>query len=91
MTENCSIPTCHSISSKYSNSSDSLESELFFDNLIWLTSKEAALYLRKSLGAIHILVSRGQLRARKFQNRLYFKKSELFYLLETSQFKGGLK
>ena len=60
-----------------------------FDNLIWLTTKEAAVYLRKSVNSIHTLVSRKKLRARKFNNRLYFKKEELDYLLETSQFRGG--
>ncbi len=62
---------------------------LFFDNLIWLTTKEAAVYLRKSVNAIHLLVSRGQLKARKFGNRLYFKKQELDYLIETSTHNGG--
>lgn len=61
---------------------------LLFENLIWLTTKEAALYLRKSVNSIHTLVSRKQLRARKFRNRLYFKRDELDYLLETSQLKG---
>ncbi len=84
MTENFSTSTCHSISSKYSNNPDSLESGLFFDNLIWMTTKDTAFYLRKSVGAIHTLVSRGHLRARKFRNRLYFKRSEMVYLLETS-------
>lgn len=62
---------------------------LLFENLIWLTTKEAAVYLRKSVNAIHILVNRKQLKARKFQNRLYFKKKELDYVLETSNFTGG--
>lgn len=61
----------------------------FFENLIWLTTKEAAVYLRKSVNAVHTLVSRRKLRARKFSNRLYFKKDELDYLIETSHLKGG--
>ncbi len=65
------------------------QSPTLFYNLIWLTTKEAAVYLRKSVNSIHTLVSRGQLRARKFSNRLYFKREELDYLIETSQFKGG--
>lgn len=64
-------------------------SALLFNNLIWLTTKEAAVYLRRSVNAIHTLVSRRKLRARKFSNRLYFKKEELDYLIETSQLKGG--
>lgn len=62
---------------------------LLFENLIWLTTKEAAVYLRKSVNAIHLLVNRKQLKARKFNNRLYFKKKELDYVLETSQTPGG--
>ena len=63
-------------------------SKLIFDNLIWLTTKETAIYLRRSINAVHTLVSRKRLRAIKFSNRLYFKKDELDYLIETSQFKG---
>jgi excisionase family DNA binding protein len=69
--------------------SSSHRASLLFDNLIWLTTKEAAVYLRKSVNAIHLLVSRGQLKARKFGNRLYFKKLELDYLIETSSQNGG--
>ena len=64
-------------------------SAMIFNNLIWMTTKEAAIYLRKSVNAVHTLVSRGQLRARKYSNRLYFKREELDYLIETSQLKGG--
>lgn len=73
----------------YSGFAEAYGSAMFFDNLIWLTTKEAAVYLRRSVNAIHILVSRRKLRARKFSNRLYFKKEELDYLIETSQLKGG--
>ena len=66
-----------------------LKSSMIFENLIWLTTKETAVYLRKSVNSIHILVSRGQLRARKYRNRLYFKKNELDYMIETSKFIGG--
>ena len=64
-----------------------LPASLLFNNLIWLTTKEAAVYLRRSVDAIHTLVSRRQLRARKFRNRLYFKREELDYLIETSYLK----
>jgi len=57
---------------------------LFFDNLVWMTSADAANYLRKSVGALRVMVHRGQLRARKLGRRLYFKKSEIDHLLETS-------
>ena len=73
------------------NSDDRLKnSEMFFDNLIWLNTEEAARYLRKSANAIRILVHKKILRARKFRRRLYFKKSELDMLVETSQYCGGL-
>jgi hypothetical protein len=69
---------------------------LIFNNLIWLTTREAAIYLRKftsdgkpSEGAIRSLVCRGQIKARKFLRRLYFKREELDRLIETSQLVGG--
>ncbi len=79
------------ISSQYNNkvANNKLDATLIFDNLIWMSTKEAAVYLRKSVNAIHTLVSRRKLRARKFSNRLYFKKEELDYLIETSHLKGG--
>lgn len=67
----------------------SAEDQLFL-NLIWLTTEEAARYLRKTANALRVMVHRGQLRARKFRRRLYFKKSELDELLETSQTVGGI-
>ncbi len=53
-------------------------------DLAWLNSKEAARYLRKSLNAIWLLVSRGHIRPRKFRRRLYFRRLELDRLLESS-------
>lgn len=57
---------------------------VFFENLVWMTSADAANYLRKSVGALRVMVHRGQLRYRKLGRRLYFKKSEIDRLLETS-------
>ena len=65
--------------------SSSTDEEKLFDNLIWLRSEDAAKYLRTSVGQIRNMVYRGQLKARKFQNRLYFKRRELDYILETSR------
>ena len=67
------------------------DSDLLFGNLEWLNSKEAALFLRKSIGALRVMVHRGQIRARKFHRRLYFKRCELNELLETSELRGGLQ
>jgi hypothetical protein len=59
-------------------------SPMLFDNRIWLSTDEAAKYLGKTKNAIWILLSRGLLIKRKWRRRLYFKKTELDRLLETS-------
>lgn len=64
-------------------------SSLLFDNLKWMTTNEAAAYLRKSTNAIRTAVCRGHIKARKFRRRLYFKRSELDRLIETSTTIGG--
>jgi hypothetical protein len=68
-----------------------LNEKLFFEKSEWLNTVEAAVYLRKFLGtgcpsvnAIHKLVSQGKIRRRKFAGRLYFKRKELDYLIESS-------
>lgn len=58
-----------------------------FDNRIWLSTSEAAKYLGKTTNAIWILVCRGELLKRKWKRRLYFKRTELDHLLETSLLK----
>ena len=65
--------------------------ETFFENLTWLSTKDAAIYLRKfkpdgtpSDGAIRTAIWRGLLKARKWGRRLYIKKLELDRLLELS-------
>lgn len=61
-----------------------LDKTPLFDNRIWLSTSEAAEYLGKTRNAIWILVCRGELLKRKWKRRLYFKRSELDKLLETS-------
>jgi len=56
----------------------------FFENLIWLSTEEAARLLRRSSHALRQLVYKGKIRPRKFGGRLYFKRSELNELIETS-------
>ena len=73
----------------YSSPADSNESQLLFNNLKWMTTNEAAFYLRKSANAIRTAICRGQITAYKFRRRLYFKRSELDRLLETSSTVGG--
>ncbi|MGZ3789427.1 MAG: helix-turn-helix domain-containing protein [Bacteriovorax sp.] len=73
----------------YGSPTDSNESVEFFNNLKWMTTNEAAFYLRKSANAIRTAICRGQITAYKFRRRLYFKRSELDRLLETSSTVGG--
>lgn len=87
--DNCQNKTSEKADRDESVSHEMCNSNLLFNNLIWLTTKEAALFLRMSIGALHTAVSRGQIRARKFRRRLYFNKDELNRLLETSQLRGG--
>jgi excisionase family DNA binding protein len=76
--------------SKGSIGEETLErSPMLFENLKWMTTNEAAAYLRKSTNAIRTAVCRGHITARKFRRRLYFKRSELDRLLETSTTVGG--
>jgi excisionase family DNA binding protein len=65
---------------------DELENstKLIFDNLIWLTTEEAASFLRKSNHALRQMLYKGHISARKLHGRLYFKKSELHELIDTS-------
>lgn len=64
-------------------------SNLFFDNLIWLSTEEAAEYLRVSIGSIKNLVYRGVLKPRKLGRLNRFKREEIDRLLETSCNLGG--
>jgi len=74
---------------EYSRPADSNEAVMFFNNLIWMNSEDAAFYLRKTVGALRTAVCRGQITAKKFQRRLYFKRKDLDSLLENSQTIGG--
>ncbi|MBT4761537.1 MAG: helix-turn-helix domain-containing protein [Bdellovibrionaceae bacterium] len=49
----------------------------FFDNRIWMNSKEAAEYLRISVNCLRIRVLRKQIKAHKLCSRLMFLKSDL--------------
>lgn len=59
-------------------------SSVLFENLVWLSSAEAASYLRKSYGALRVMVCRGYLRPRVFKRRWYFRRTELDRVLEGS-------
>ncbi len=57
----------------------------FFDNLKWLTSREAVAYLRlPSLGALRQMVYRRQIPYCKLGRSLRFNRAELDRLLESS-------
>lgn len=89
------LDSCQKEKSEITDSNQNVSHEmcstdLFFEKLIWLSTEEAARYLRKSANAIRILVHRKVLRARKFRRRLYFRREELDALIETSQFVGGV-
>jgi excisionase family DNA binding protein len=58
--------------------------ELIFDKFIWMTSTEAASYLRVSLGQLRNMVYRGQVRSYHLRNRLRFHKSDLDRALKPS-------
>jgi hypothetical protein len=63
---------------------------VFFDNLVWMTSADAAKYLRKSVGALRTAVNRNQIYCHKWRRRLYFKKCDLDKILESSPHIGGI-
>mgnify|MGYP002787977391 CR=1 FL=1 len=58
-------------------------SDLSFDRMTWMTTKEAAQYLRKTEAAFRAMLHKGYIRPRKFHRRLYFKRLELDRAIET--------
>lgn len=64
--------------------------QLDINKLVWLTAREAAQYLRTSLGAVHNMVYRGQIPRYKVRRRLLFKRCDLDLHVEVSR-KGGFK
>ncbi len=64
------------------NNSDEFSSEELFDKLKWMNAKEAALYVRVSVGQIRNLVWRGQLKSYKIRNRLRFLRADLDRLMK---------
>ena len=61
----------------------------FFDNSIWLNTKEASEYLRISIGSLKNFVYRGVITPRKLGRLNRFKRDELDRLLERSQIGGN--
>ena len=56
---------------------EDLSSAVLFDKLKWMTSKEAAFYIRVSVGQLRNMVWRGQVKSYRIQNRLRFLRSDL--------------
>ena len=69
--------------------SEEQTSGALFDKLIWITTKEAAQYLRVSVGQIRNMVWRGQITSYKLNNRLRFLKRDLDKIVKPSNI-GGL-
>ena len=59
-----------------------------FEIQIWLTTDEAAQYLRVSPGALRVMVYRGLIKPYKLGRRSRFRREELDKLLESSVKKG---
>lgn len=68
---------------------NNLSKAVIFDNLVWMNTADTARYLRKSVGAIRVMVCRGQIKAYRFHNRLLFKRSELDKEIERPSNKGA--
>lgn len=49
----------------------------------WMTCDETAAYLGRTRNAVWLLVSRGLLVKRKWNGRLYFKRTEIDRLIES--------
>lgn len=60
------------------------KAQSIFENSIWLSTEEAARFLRRSSHALRQLVYKGKVVPRKFAGRLYFKRNELNELIDTS-------
>lgn len=58
--------------------------DTLFNNLTWMTSREAAEYLRISQNNLRVMIYRGKLIPYKFNNRNRFKREELDRLIESS-------
>lgn len=72
-----------------SESNTSEDKQKFFDKLIWLTVKQAAIYLSRTENAIRILIYRGSLQAHRLGGKIYLKRAEIDHALEKSIFGGA--
>ncbi|MFN8845900.1 MAG: helix-turn-helix domain-containing protein [Bdellovibrionales bacterium] len=56
----------------------------FFENLKWITTREAAKYLRVSVGQLRNMVWRGQVVSYRVNNRLRFLRTDLDKIVKPS-------
>jgi len=61
---------------------ESHSAEFFDSKLKWMTSKEAAAYIRVSIAQLRNMVWRGQIKCFRLKNRLRFLRSDLDALLK---------
>jgi excisionase family DNA binding protein len=54
-----------------------------------MNSKEAAEYLRISVGALRVAVCKGDIRPYRWRRRLYFKRYELDRMIEAGRIMAG--
>ena len=59
------------------------KTDLFFENLIWLSTKEAAEYLRITVGALKNRIYRGEILPKKFGRLNRFRKKDLDRLIDS--------
>lgn len=69
---------------------DKTNETTLFNNKTWMNSREASEYLRTTLGSLRNMVYRGKLPAKKFGNRLRFKRVELDRLIDNSFTRKGV-
>lgn len=86
---NCQQESSEITGKNHSIGHEMCDSDLLLKNLKWLTTEEAANYLRKSANAIRIMVHKKILKARKFRRRLYFRRDELDAVIESSILQRG--
>ena len=55
--------------------------EILYDKLKWMNSKDAAVYLRVSVGHLRNLVWQGRVKVYRLSNRLRFLRSDLDWLM----------
>ena len=67
-----------------SQTKDKTSDVALFDKLKWLNTKEAALYLRTTAGALRTRVCRGTLNAYHYGRQLRFLRSDLDRCLKSS-------